>query len=80
MDYPRKRGAVTPVTNLDVWRPLIACLTFVIETIIKAAVNNIQIQTCVDCFFFGKYFIKNIFKIQYNSFYFAIVYDFIFVI
>lgn len=51
MDYPRKRGAVTPVTNLDVWRPLIACLTFVIETIIKAAVKNIQIQTCVDCFF-----------------------------
>lgn len=51
MDYPRKRGAVTPVTNLDVWRPLIACLTFVIKTIIKAAVKNIQIQTYVDCFY-----------------------------
>lgn len=42
MDYPRKRGAVTPVTNLDVWRPLIACLTFVIKTIIEAVVYVIQ--------------------------------------
>lgn len=62
MDYPRKRGAVTPVTNLDVWRPLIACLTFVIETIIKAAVNNIQIQTCVDCFFLENILLKTFLK------------------